>query len=155
MKKSQIGKIGTIAGIAAIGAVIAYMAFLQIQLSQENDYKREFEAIVIDVNSLTREYVMQESRWIMQDNATLVQVIDQYLPRYQGLVDRAEALAAPESCQASKDLLAKAIDSEMKSNEHFRNFLVTGDRNEEVASSRLLTDSLNSSAEADAAINSC
>ena len=68
------------------------MVFLQVEASRNNEFKRAFEKIVIDTNALTQEYTIQEDQWLSRDNNTMVQVIDQYLPKYDMLVEKAKAL---------------------------------------------------------------
>ncbi len=128
------------------------MVFLQIESSRNNDFKRAYEQIVIDTNALTQQYTAEEQRWLRQDNNTLVQVIDQYLPRYDQLIERANTLNTPEKYQTAREYLVSAIELERQSNEHFRNYLVTGNQTEYQESSELFSRSLEQSVNADAAI---
>jgi hypothetical protein len=134
--------------------LIAFMVFLQVEASKNNDYKRAFEQIVIDTNALTQQYQAEEGKWLAKeyDNSTMIAIIDQYVPRYQALVDRAEAIDAPERYKEAHGYLMSAIVSEKKSNEHFRNYVATGDQSEYDKSSSMLSKSLADSANADAAI---
>jgi hypothetical protein len=154
MGRKRTSRIITFGGIGAIAVLVAFMVFLQVEAGRNNDFKRSFEKIVIDVNTLTQQYQAEEGKWRAKeyDNSTMVSVIDQYLPKYQDLVDRAQALDTPERYKQSQGYLVSAIESEKQSNEHFRNYLVTGDQREYDRSSELLTKSLADSANADAAI---
>jgi hypothetical protein len=142
----------TFVGIAVIGVLIAFMVFLQVEASRNNEFKRAFEKIVIDTNALTQEYTIQEDQWLSRDNNTMVQVIDQYLPKYDMLVERAKALDTPEKYKAAQEYLVSAIDLERQSYQHFRNFLVTGDESEYEISSDMISRSLEESVNADGAI---
>ena len=142
----------TIGGIAVIGALIAFMVFLQIEASRNTEFKRTYEQIILDTNALTEEYTAEEERWLSQDNNTLIQVIDSYLPRYDRLIERANTLNAPEKYESAKNYLVSAIELERQSYEHFRNYLVTGDQSEYQESSDLISRSLEQSVKADAAI---
>jgi|SRR2546422_1218156 len=152
MKRKQKSRIITIGGIVAIAVLVGFMISLQVEAMRNNKFKRGFEKIVIDVNTLTQQYQGEESKWLAKDNGTMISVINQYLPKYQELIDRAKALDTPERYKESQGYLVSAIESEKQSNEHFRNYLVTGDRQEYDRSSDLLTKSLTDSANADAAI---
>ena len=154
MKRKQKSRIITIGGIVAIAVLVGFMISLQVEAMRNNKFKRGFEKIVIDVNTLTQQYQGEESKWLAKNynNSTMISVINQYLPKYQELVDRAEALDTPERYKESQGYLVSAIESEKQSNEHFRNYLVTGDQQEYGRSSDLLTKSLTDSANADAAI---
>jgi len=153
MKRKQKSRIITIGGIVAIAVLVGFMISLQVEVMRNNKFKRGFEKIVIDVNTLTQQYQGEESKWQKNyDNSTMISVINQYLPKYQELIDRAEALDTPERYKESQGYLVSAIESEKQSNEHFRNYLVTHDKQEYDRSSDLLTKSLTDSANADAAI---
>ncbi|HEX7032506.1 MAG TPA: hypothetical protein VF172_05855 [Nitrososphaera sp.] len=153
-QKKRSSRIVTIGGIAAITALVGFMIALQVEASRNNDYRRSIEQIIIDANSLTREYQNEEGKWRAKeyDNATMISIIDQYLPRYQALIDRANSLDTPERYKTAHGYLVSAIQSEMQSNEHFRNYLATGDQSEYEKSSEMLSKSLADSARADAAI---
>jgi hypothetical protein len=142
----------TFGGIAVIGVLIAFMVFLQVEASRNNEFKRAFEKIVIDTNALTQEYTIQEDQWLSRDNNTMVQVIDQYLPNYDMLVERAKALDTPEKYKSAQEYLVSAIDLERQSYQHFRNFLVTADESEYRMSSDMISRSLEESVNADGAI---
>lgn len=154
MGRKRTSRIVTIGGIVAITALVGFMIALQLEVSRNNDYKHAFEQIIIDVSALTREYQAEEGKWLAKeyDNATMIASIDQYAPRYQELVERAESLDTPERYKEANGYLVSAIESEMQSNEHFRNYLATGDQSEYDKSSALLSKSLADSARADAAI---
>ncbi len=154
MKRKQKSRIITIGGIVAIAVLVGFMISLQVEVMRNNKFKRGFEKIVIDVNTLTQQYQGEESKWLAKNynNSTMISVVNLYLPKYQELIDRAEALDTPERYKESQGYLVSAIESEKQSNEHFRNYLVTHDKQEYDRSSDLLTKSLTDSANADAAI---
>jgi hypothetical protein len=152
ISKKQTRRVVTFGGLAVIGAIIAFMVFLQIEASRNNDFKRAFEQIILDTNDLTQQYTAEEQRWLSQDNNTLIQVIDQYLPRYDQLIERANALNTPERYESAKNYLVSAIELERQSYEHFRNYLLTGDPSDYQESSNLISQSLEQSVNADAAI---
>jgi hypothetical protein len=139
-------------GIAAIGALIAFMVFLQMETSLNNEFKRAFERIVIDTNALTQQYTSEEDMWLSRDNSTMIQIIDQYLPRYDELIERAKALNTPERYKSAHDYLVSAIELERQSHQHFRNYLTTDDQSEYEKSSEMISRSLEQSVNADAAI---
>ena len=128
------------------------MVFLQVEASRNNEFKQAFEKIVIDTNALTQEYTIQEDQWLSRDNNTMIQVIDQYLPKYDMLVERAKALDTPEKYKSAQEYLVSAIDLERQSYQHFRNFLATGDESEYGMSSNMISRSLEESVKADGAI---
>jgi hypothetical protein len=154
MRKKRSSRIITIGGIAAITALVGFMIALQVQASRNNDYKRAFEQIVIDVNALTQQYTAEERKWVAKeyDNATMIAVIDQYEPRYQALIDKTKALDTPDRYKEAQGYMLSAIEAEKQSNEHFRNYLATGDQSEYEKSSLMISKSLADSANADAAI---
>ena len=150
--RKQTRRLITFGGIAIIGVLIAFIVFLQVEASRNNDFKRAFEKIVIDTNALTQDYTIQEDQWLSRDNNTMIQVIDQYLPKYDMLVERAKALDTPQKYKSAQEYLISAIDLERQSYQHFRNYLVTGDESEYTMSSDMISRSLEESVNADGAI---
>jgi hypothetical protein len=150
--RKQTRRLITFGGIAIIGALIAFMVLLQVEASRNNEFKRAFEKIVIDTSALTQEYTAQEEKWLSRDNNTMVQVIDQYLPKYDQLIERSKALNTPEKYKSAQEDLVSAIDLERQSYQHFRNYLMTGNASEYGISSDMISRSLEESINADAAI---
>lgn len=144
-----------IAGFAGIAALVGVMVMLQVSSAQNSAFKQSWDAIAFETNALSQQYQAHEGKWLGQqyDNDTMIGIVDDYQPRYQELIDRAQALETPEKYANARDLLVKSIQTEKDSNEHFRNYLVTGDEEEYEKSSELLSLALKYSAEADAAIS--
>jgi hypothetical protein len=154
MRKMQVNRLVTIAGIGAIAAIIAFVAFLQVEAARNNEFKRSIDQIAFDTIALTHEYQAEEGKWNSKqyDNSTMIAIIDNYQPRYQQLIDRANTLDTPERYKAAKDYLIKSVEAEKQSNERFRDYLVTGDRGEYEISVNLFSQALQYSASYDAAI---
>src|SRR5205823_9110664 len=91
-----------------------------------------YETLIND--TFTQSYQKEIGKWQSKqyDNKTMVLITDKYLPEFQKLVSRAQALqpTTPKYLQA-KDLYIKSLQSEIESYMHFRSFLVTGDRTED------------------------
>jgi hypothetical protein len=154
MGKKRTGRIVTFAGIAVIAAIIAFMISLQVEASKNSEFRKSIDNIALDTISLTQEYQAEEGKWVnkQHDNSTMISIIDMYKPKYQALIDRAQALETPDRYTIAKDFLVKSVQSEIDSNDHFRNYLVSGNPSEYGRSSELLTESLAYSADYDAAI---
>ncbi len=154
MGKKRASRIVTFGGIGVIAAVVGFMVFLQVENARNNEFKKSIDAIATETISLTREYQVEEGKWVdnEHDNATMIMKIDEYSPRYQDLIDRANALDTPEKYAVAKKFLVMSIESEKQSNEHLRNHLQTGDPEEYERSVDLFSRSLQYSAEYDAAI---
>ena len=154
MRKKQVNRLVTIAGIGAIAAIIVFFAFLQVEAARNNEFKSSIDQIAFDTIALTHEYQAEEGKWNSKqyDNSTMIAIIDDYQPRYQELIDRANAVDTPERYKAAKDYLIKSVEAEKQSNERFRDYLVTGDRSEYESSVNLFSQSLQYSASYDAAI---
>jgi hypothetical protein len=154
MRKNQVNRLVTIAGIGVIAAIVAFVAFLQVEAARNNEFKRSIDQIAFDTIALTHEYQAEEGKWNSKqyDNSTMIAIIDNYQPRYQELIDRANTLDTPERYKAAKDYLIKSVEAEKQSNERFRDYLVTGDHGEYERSVNLFSQALQYSASYDAAI---
>lgn len=144
----------TIGGIAAIIALVGFMIALQVGASRNNEFKKSIDQIAFDTIALTQEYQKEEEKWQKnpQDNSTITSEFEQYQLRYQQLIDRAEALDTPDRYKTAKGYLIEAIELEMQSNQHFYNYLISGDDSEKEKADELASQSLASSAEYDAAM---
>ena len=83
----------------------------------------------------------------------MAEIVDSYLPKYQQLVDGAKAIETPDRYIDARDLLVKSIEAEKDSNEHFREYLLTGDDKEYKKASDLLSLSLKHEAESSVAMS--
>jgi hypothetical protein len=143
-RKLRKGKIVTIGGIAGIGAVVALVIFLQIENAKAQDFVAAYGKIVTDSRSLTQQYQDEIGKWQKKEysNSTMVSKTDEYLPKFQQLVDRARnGLQPTEKYKSAQDYLIKSLDSERQSYEHFRNYLITGNPAENETSTQSLTAS--------------
>ena len=141
-RKFPKGKIVTIGGIAAIGGIVAFMVFLQIQNAKAQDFVTAYGKIVTDSRSLTQQYQGEVGKWQKKEysNSTMASKTDEYLPKFQQLVDRAKnGLQSTDKYKDAQDFLIKSLDSERQSYEHFRNYLLTGNPAENETSTQLFT----------------
>ena len=104
-----------------------------------------YEMLINDSHALTQSYQQEIGKWQSKqyDNRTMISITDNYLPKFQKLVNRAQALQ-PTTAKylQAKDLYIKSLQSEIGSYMHFRNFLVTGSKVEDDTSTQLLSNAL-------------
>jgi hypothetical protein len=112
-------------------------------------FEDAFIGIVNDTRSLSLAYQDEIAKLQsgVYDNQTFVTVTDLYLQKYQQLLARADALkqwpaSLPLNYSKAIDLYSESIRTEMMSQEHFRNYISTGDLSENERSLELLSDSL-------------
>jgi hypothetical protein len=112
-------------------------------------FEDAFIGIVNDTRSLSLAYQDEIAKLQsgIYDNQTFVTVTDLYLQKYQQLLARADTLkqwpgSLPLNYSKAIDLYSESIRTEMMSQEHFRNYISTGDLSENERSLELLSDSL-------------
>ena len=144
MRQKRSSRIITIGGMAAITLLVAVMAFLALENSNADSFARAYGTLVTDSRSLTEQYQTEVGKWSdkQYDNATMASITDDYLPRFQQLIDRANGLQPTEKYKNTQDFLVRSLEYERQSYEHFRNFLITGDPAEDEKSTELLSQSL-------------
>lgn len=144
MRQKRTSRIITIGGMAAITLLVAVMAFLALENSNADSFARAYGALVTDSRSLTEQYQTEVGKWSdkQYDNATMASITDDYLPRFQQLIDRANGLQPTEKYKDAQDFLVRSLEYERQSYEHFRNYLITGDPAEDEMSTDLLSQSL-------------
>ena len=114
-----------------------------------HDFEDAFIGIVNDTRSLSIAYQDEIAKLEsgVYDNQTFVTITDLYLQMYQELLARADALKQwpsmlPVNYSKAIELYSESIRTEMMSQEHFRNYLSTGDLSENERSLELLSESL-------------
>jgi len=91
---------------------------------------------------LTQSYENEYAKWKSHqcDNKTMISVTNNYLPKYEKLINESKALQPPKQYQNATYLHTKSLESELQSNNHFRNYLLTNNSTESKLSSKLLSD---------------
>ena len=110
--------------------------------SNEQSFANSFESVVNDTRLLALDYDAQVQKWQKGEfsNETMASTTDTYLPKYQELINKTNALQTPAGYENVTSLYAKSIESELKSNIQFRDFLLTGNKTESEASMQSLSD---------------
>ena len=73
----------------------------------------------------------------------MISITNNYLPKYENLVNQSKTLQPPKQYQNATDLYTKSLESELQSYMHFRNYLSTNNSTENELSKRLLSDAFN------------
>jgi len=106
-------------------------------------FHKSYEMLINNSHLLTQNYQKEIGKWQTKqyDNKTMISVTDNYLPKFQQLVYKAEALQATNGKYIQAlDLYIKSLQSEIESYKHFRNFLVSGNSSENEVSTQLLSN---------------
>ena len=108
----------------------------------EQSFASSFQGIVNETGLLAHDYDAQVQKWQRGElsNQTMASVTDTYLPKYQELINKTNALQTPAGYENVTSLYVKSIESELKSNNQFRNYLLTGNKTESEASMQSLSD---------------
>jgi hypothetical protein len=115
-----------------------------------------YETLINDSHSLTQSYQKEVGKWQSKQysNTTMILITHKYLPEFQELVSRAQALQPSTSKYLqAKDLYVKSLQSEIGSYMHFQNFLATGNKTEDDTSTQFLSNALKFELESFAAFN--
>jgi len=101
-------------------------------------FVNSFAKLVKDAHDLTQSYQNEFGKWKthQHDNMTMISIINNYLPKYENLVNESKML----QYQNASDLYTKSLGSELQSYIHFRNYLLTNNSTENRLSSKFLSD---------------
>ena len=116
-----------------------------------HSFEESFAKLVSETRSLSLSYQTEIGKWQVNhhDNISMISITNDYLQRFQEIVEKSKELKPPSSgYKRALDLFAKSIQSEMASHIHFQNFLATGDLKEEERSIQLFSDAFNYEKEA-------
>jgi len=105
-------------------------------------FVNSFEKVVNEAHNLTQSYQHEAGKWKTHqyDNKTMISITNNYLLKYENLVNESKALHPPKQYQNATDLYTKSLESELQSYTHFRNYLSTNNTAENELSTRLLSD---------------
>jgi len=89
--------------------------------------------LVSKSTELTNKYQQELGKWTTKenDNLTMITITDNYLSQFEELENEARDLVVPKGQENIKDSFIKSVNSEASSYEHFKNYLITGNRTEE------------------------
>lgn len=89
-------------------------------------------SLVSKSTELTSEYQLELGKWTTKenDNSTMISITDKYLSQFKELENKASDLVVPLGQENIKESFIKSISSEAASYEHFKNYLITGNRTE-------------------------
>ena len=135
-KKSLLG-IVILAAIVSIGLLV----FVNPFKSNTQIFTESLRVLVSKSGDLTRNYQEEVGKWNMKklDNLTMVTIIDRYLSQFEELENEAKALNVPNEYENIKDSFVSSVESEASSYEHFKNYLISGDKTEDQLSNDKLS----------------
>ncbi len=149
-----------ILGAAVVGIIVLVLASSSMQqqlglppsiqpappnsLAQDStsSFVNSFEKVVNKSHNLTQSYQHEAGKWKTHqyDNKTMISITNNYLLKYENLVNESKALQPPKQYQNATELYTKSLESELQSYTHFRNYLSTNNTAENELSTRLLSD---------------
>jgi hypothetical protein len=152
-KRSKVAVI-----IAMVAIVLGVGAFYLVSSSfiSTQSFASSFQDIVDETGLLAHDYDTQVQKWERGDlsNETMASITDTYLPKYQALINRTNALQTPAGYENVTRLYARSIESELKSSIQFREYLLTGNKTGSEASMQSLSDAFRYEMESFKAFNS-
>ena len=155
MKYKQRERIIIFCGIGVLAMIIVSAVYLQMQRSNTQAFSEAYTRLIDDSRRLTYNYQNEVGKWKLKQysNDTMISITDQYLPKFQLLVDKAKSLPDSEKYSKVRGFTIQSFQSEIESYKHFRNLLVTDNNAEDGKSTQLLSDALRYETQAFAAFN--
>ena len=135
-KKSLLG-IVILAAIVSIGLLLFANPFK----SNTQIFTESLRVLVSKSGELTRNYQEEVGNWNMKkfDNLTMITITDRYLSQFEDLENEAKALSVPNEYENIRESFVSSVESEASSYEHFKNYLISGDKTEDQLSNDKLS----------------
>lgn len=135
-KKSLLG-IVILAAIVSIGLLV----FANPYKSNTQIFTESLRVLVSKSGDLTRNYQEEVGKWNMKklDNLTMITITDKYLSQFEELENEAKALNVPNEYENIRDSFVSSVESEASSYEHFKNYLISGNKTEDQLSNDKLS----------------
>jgi hypothetical protein len=104
-----------------------------------------FKELINKSRNLTQSYQSQITKLSdgKYDNKTMIAITNDYLPKFQKVIDDSKILQTTEQYHNASTLYIKSLESELQSYTHFRNYLSTANSTESEASMHSLADAFN------------
>lgn len=117
---------------AIISISIGLLVFANPFKSNTQIFTESLRVLVSKSGDLTRNYQEEVGNWNMKkvDNLTMVTITDRYLSQFEELENEAKTLNVPNEYENIKDSFVSSVESEASSYEHFKNYLISGDKTE-------------------------
>lgn len=135
-KKSLLG-IVILAAIVSIGLLVFANPFK----SNTQIFTESLRVLVSKSGDLTRNYQEEVGKWNMKkfDNLTMITITDRYLSQFEDLENEAKALNVPNEYENIRESFVSSVESEASSYEHFKNYLISGNKTEDQLSNDKLS----------------
>ena len=106
---------------------------IQLSKSDIQVFRESLNNLVSKSQELTKKYQDEVGKWNMKihDNLTMVTITDRYLTQFHALESDVKSLKVPNEYENIKDSFIRSLESEVASYQHFKNYLVTGNRSED------------------------
>jgi hypothetical protein len=135
-KKSLLG-IVILAAIVSIGLLVFANPFK----SNTQIFTESLRVLVSKSGDLTQNYQEEVGKWNMKkfDNLTMITITDRYLSQFENLENEAKALNVPNEYENIRESFVSSVESEASSYEHFKNYLISGNKTEDQLSNDKLS----------------
>jgi hypothetical protein len=135
-KKSLLGIV-----ILAVIVSIGLLMFANPFKSNTQIFAESLRVLVSKSGDLTQNYQQEVGKWNNKelDNSTMITITDKYLSQFEELENEARTLNVPNEYENIRNSFVSSIGSEASSYEHFKNYLITGDKSEDQLSNDKLS----------------
>ena len=135
-KKSLLGIV-----ILAVIVSIGLLVFANPFKSNTQIFADSLRVLVTKSGDLTHNYQQEVGKWNNKelDNSTMITITDKYLSQFEELENEARTLNVPNEYENIRNSFVSSIGSEASSYEHFKNYLITGDKSEDQLSNDKLS----------------
>jgi len=135
-KKSLLGIV-----ILAVIVSIGLLMFANPFKSNTQIFADSLRVLVSKSGDLTHNYQQEVGKWNNKevDNSTMITITDKYLSQFEELENEARTLNVPNEYENIRNSFVSSIGSEASSYEHFKNYLITGDKSEDQLSNDKLS----------------
>lgn len=120
---------------------IGLLVFANPFKSNTQIFADSLRVLVSKSGDLTHNYQREVGKWNNKelDNSTMIAITDKYLSQFEELENEARTLNVPNEYENIRNSFVSSIGSEASSYEHFKNYLITGDKSEDQLSNDKLS----------------
>lgn len=121
MNRKLRQKIIAFTGLGITGVLIAIFSISHFQSNISENFSDSYQNIVTQARQLTQSFQSEMGKWQSKqyDNTTMIKITNNYLPRFQKLINTIESLQSTSKFENTKDFYPKSLEYEMLSYTNF------------------------------------
>ncbi len=118
--------------VGVVVAIVAVSLIIYAERSKQENYVIAIQRLNAEAKQITEHYNNEYALWEngLIDDASMIDIVDSIMMSQQRIIDTMKSLNVPDIYREAHEYNVKSLEYEYKSNEHFKNYLTSKDKEE-------------------------